>query len=63
LLYAPSAEENNQLIIRLSSEEKQNFNPSKAEASLGLENNTNFELLSKENDAWGVYYRYQQKIN
>jgi len=61
--YAPSAEENNQLIIRLSSEEKQNFNPSKAEASLGLENNTNFELLSKENDAWGVYYRYQQKIN
>jgi Zn-dependent metalloprotease len=61
--HVASAEENNQLIIRLSSEEKQNFNPSKAEASLGLENNTNFELLSKENDALGVYYRYQQKIN
>ena len=60
---ATSPDENNQLIIRLSSNEKQSFNPTKAEASLGLDNNTSFDLLSKEDDAIGVYYRYQQKIN
>lgn len=60
---ATSSDENNQLIIRLSSEEKQSFNPTKAEESLGLDNNTSFILLSKDDDAIGVYYRYQQKIN
>jgi bacillolysin len=58
-----SLEENNQLILRLSSEEKQSFNPTKAEASLGLNDNTSFDLLSKEDDSMGIYYRYQQRIN
>ncbi len=61
--HAASVEENNQLILRLSSEEKQNFNPTKAEASLGLSNNTSFDLLSKEDDSRGIYYRYKQRIN
>jgi bacillolysin len=60
---ATAVEENNQLILRLSQEEKQNFNPTKAESALGLDNNTSFALLSKEEDAMGTYYRYQQKIN
>ncbi|MFM7016719.1 MAG: M4 family metallopeptidase [Bacteroidota bacterium] len=59
---APTSE-NNQFVIRLSEEEKQSFSPTKVEASLGLNNNNTFSLLSKENDALGVYYRYQQKIN
>jgi Zn-dependent metalloprotease len=61
--HAPSTEENNQLILRLSSEEKQNFNPVEAESSLDLDKNTSLDLLSKEDDAIGVYYRYQQRIN
>ena len=58
-----TSEEKNQFIIRLSDQERQSFNPEKAERSLGLADNVSFNLLSKENDGLGTYYRYQQKIN
>jgi len=58
-----SKEENNQFIIRLSADQKESFNPTNPETSLGLNSNTSLSILSKESDALGVYYRYQQKIN
>ena len=54
-----TSEEKNQFIIRLSDQERQSFNPEKAERSLGLADNFSFNLLSKEKDGLGTYYRYQ----
>ena len=61
--HVASTEENNQFIIRLAPNQKEVFNPTNPEASLGLNSNTSLSILSKESDALGVYYRYQQKIN